>query len=269
MSGSSRANGSGLRARLDERRDDPALPGLADELFAAAEVIGAESQLMSALSDSGQPAPARQATARALFGTRLSGTAVEVLGDVVAQRWSAPAEMLESLEGIAAQAAFLAAEREGELDAVEDDLFRFAQTVSGSADLQLALTNPAMSSTQKSGLVGELLEGRASTHGLDVLVYSMGHLRGRRAEAVLEDLSELAAEQRGRSVAEVRVARGLERDQATRLAAALSRLNGRQVRLNIAIDPEVIGGISVRIGNEVIDGTVAHRIEQARRALVG
>ncbi len=269
MIGSSRANYTGLRARLDQRRDDPALSGLSAELFSAADLIGAEAQLRSALSDSGQPVAARQATVHALFGSRLSATAVEVLADVVGQRWSAPVEMLESLEGIAAQAAFLDADRAGSLDEVEDQLFGFAQAVSGSADLQMALTNPAVTSGQKAAMVRGLLEGRASTQALDVLAYSMGHLRGRRADAVLEDLSDLAAEQRGRSVAEVRVARPLDEDQATRLAAALSRLNGRDIRLNVAVDPEVIGGISVRIGNEVVDATVAHRIEQARRALAG
>lgn len=269
MIGSSRANYSGLRARLDQRRDDPALAGLSGELFAAGEVIGSDPQLRSALSDSGQPVAARQATVTALFGSRLSATAVDVLGDVVGQRWSAPFEMLESLEGIAAQSAFLAADREGALDAVEDDLFAFAQTVSGSADLQLALTNPALTAGQKSGLVRELLEGRSSGQSVEVLAYAMGHLRGRRADSVLEDLSELAAEQRGRSVAEVRVARPLDDEQTTRLRAALSRLHGRAIRLNVAIDPGVIGGIIVRIGNEVTDATVAHRLEQARRALVG
>ncbi|MGB7982249.1 MAG: F0F1 ATP synthase subunit delta [Candidatus Nanopelagicales bacterium] len=269
MSGSSRANYSGLRARLDQRRDDPALPGLSGELFAAADVIGADPHLPSALSDSGQPVAARQAMVAALFGSRLSATAVEVLADVVGQRWSAPVEIMESLEGIAAQAGFLVSDRDGTLDAVENDLFAFAQTVSGSADLQMALTNPALTSGQKSDLVRELLEGRALPQSVEVLAYAMGHLRGRRTDSVLEDLSEVAAEQRDRSVAQVRVARPLDEDQAARLGAALSRLQGRDIRLNVAIDPEMIGGISVRIGNELIDATVAHRIEQARRALVG
>ena len=269
MSASSRANDSGLRARLDQRRDDPALSGLSGELFAAADVIGADPQLRSALSDSGQPAVVRQATVAALFGSRLSATAVEVLDDVVAQRWSTPIDMVESIEATAAQAAFLVSDRAGQLDALEDELFQFSQAVSGSADLQMALTDPAAGAGQKAGLVRDLLEGRSSQQSIDVLTYSMGHLRGRRADSVLEDLSDLAAEQRGRSVAEVRVARPLDDDQITRLVVALSRLNGRDVRLNVAVDPEMIGGISVRIGNEVIDATMAHRIEQARRALVG
>ena len=85
----------------------------------------------------------------------------------------------------------------------------------------------------------------------------------------MDDLIDLAGEQRSRSIAEVRVARPIDPDQAVRLSAALSRIHGRDVRLNVAVDPAVIGGISVRIGSEVVDATVATRFEQARRALVG
>jgi F-type H+-transporting ATPase subunit delta len=97
----------------------------------------------------------------------------------------------------------------------------------------------------------------------------MAHLRGRRVDSVIDELITLAGEQRSRSIAEVRVARPLDPDQAERLQAALSRIHGRDVRLNVAVDPDVIGGISVRIGSEVVDATVATRFEQARRALVG
>ena len=75
--------------------------------------------------------------------------------------------------------------------------------------------------------------------------------------------------QRQRIVAEVRVAQPLDADQERRLAEALSALKGRRVRLNVAIDPAVLGGVLVTVGDEVIDGTVASRLEQARRTMLG
>lgn len=269
MSGTVRENAAGLRARLDARRGDPGLPALPGDLFAAADLIGGDALLRSSLSDSGQPVEARVGTVRAIFDERLSPAAVDVLADVVAQRWSDPTTMLEAVEGLGAQAAFLLAEGEGRLDAVDDQLFGFSRAVSESADLQMAMTDPSVGPAVKASLVETLLEGRAAPQTTQVLAYAMSHLRGRRAGAVIEDLMDLAAEQRGRSVAEVRVSRPLDDAQATRLAAVLSRLHGRQVRLNVAVDPDVIGGISVRLGSEVIDATVATRIEQARRALAG
>jgi F-type H+-transporting ATPase subunit delta len=269
MTGSVRETTAGLRARLDERRGDPGLSALPGDLFAAADLMGQDPLLRGALSDAGQPTGARVGMVRSLFGDRLSALAVEVLADVVAQRWAGPTSLVEAVEELAAQADFLVAEQAGSLDAVEDDLFTFAQALNGSADLQLALTDPSVGPAQKASLVSSLLTGRATPQSVEVLSYAMGHLRGRRADSVLEYLIDLAAEQRGRSVAEVVVARALEPDQSARLAAVLSRLNGREVRINVVVDPEVIGGIAVRIGEQVIDGTMATRIQQARRALVG
>jgi F-type H+-transporting ATPase subunit delta len=191
------------------------------------------------------------------------------VADAVSQRWSQPGDLSEAVEILATQSALMLAERRGTLEQVENQLFAFAQAVGGSADLQMALTDPAVGSQQKSALVTSLLAGRGSAESVEVLSYALSHLRGRRVDAVLDDLMDLAGDQRSRSVAEVRVAHPLDPDQASRLAAVLSRLNRRDVRLNVALDPEVIGGISVRIGNEVIDATVATRIEQARRALIG
>jgi len=269
MSGTLRETAAGLRARLDERRGAPGMPALPGDLFAAADLIADDVPLRAALSDAGQPSGARVGLVRTLFDGRVSTLAVDVLADVVAQRWPDPGAMVDALEGLGAQAAFLGAQESGSLDAVEDQLFAFHQAVSGSADLQMALTDPARPAVAKAALVDTLLEGRAEPQAGQVLSYAMSHLRGRRADAVVDGLMDLAAEQRDRSVAEVRVARPLDADQATRLAAALSRIHGRDVRLNVAVDPEVIGGISVRLGTEVIDATMATRIEQARRALVG
>lgn len=269
MIGSGREVAAGLRARLDERRGEASLPGLAGDLFAAADLIGSDTLLRGTLSDAGQPIATRQGTVQAVFAGHVSPLAVETLSDVAGQRWSDPTSMLEAVEQLGAQAAFLAAESAEQLDTVESELFTFSRTVSGSPDLQLALTDPAAPASAKAGLVGTLLAGRATEQTIQVLGYALGHLRGRRADSVLADLMDLAAEQRDRAVAEVRVARALEPEQATRLAAALSRLRGREVRLNIAVDPEVIGGVSVRIGSDVIDSTMATRIEQARRTLVG
>jgi F-type H+-transporting ATPase subunit delta len=95
-----------------------------------------------------------------------------------------------------------------------------------------------------------------------------GHLRGRRVDSVLETLGNLAAEQRNQVVAEVRSAVSLDANQTSRLSAALSKITGKNVRINVAIDPSVLGGISVTIGEDVIDGSIAARLESARRSLL-
>ena len=121
----------------------------------------------------------------------------------------------------------------------------------------------------KAAIVRDLLSDRATAATREVLESTVGRLHGQRLDAAIDTLCELAARQRERVVAEVRVAAPLSEEQSRRLAAALSSLKGRTVRLNVAVDPAVLGGVMVTIGDEVIDGTVASRLEQARRAVLG
>jgi F-type H+-transporting ATPase subunit delta len=174
-----------------------------------------------------------------------------------------------AIEQLADQAAFTVAEADGSLDSTEEELFRFGRALDSSPELQMALTDPAQSAAVKASIARELLQGRSTAATQAVLEYAVGHLHGRRIDSVVDDLCNLAAQQRERVVAEVRVAAPLDASQTQRLADALSRLKGRTVRLNVAVDPTVVGGVHVRIGDEVIDGTVASRMEQARRALLG
>ncbi len=268
MMGSSRESYASLRDGLDSRRTSGDLARLSQDLLAASDLLAGDTQLRTTLADAGQPVATRVGIVQRLFTDHVSPDAVAVIGDAASARWPSPHDLVEVLEGLGAQAAFMAAQDSGDLDALEDQLFEFRQAVSGSAPLQMALTNPAIDQASKSELVESLLGGRATPQARTVLAYSMSHLRGRRADSVIEDLIDLAAEQRGRAVAEVRVALPLSDEQEWRLAAALSRLQGREVRLNVALDPAVIGGISVKIGSQVMDATVATRLEQARRALV-
>lgn len=269
MLGSSRASLSEMSDWLDERRGAEGLDSLAGDLFAVADLLDRERTLRSALADSGQPADARAGLARSLLAGRVSALAVETVEQVARHRWSHDGDIVLALEALGAQAAFMTADARGDLDATEEEIFRFGRAVDASADLQMALTDPAISSARKAAIASDLLEGRSTGATQQVLGYAVGHLHGRRIDAVVDDLADAAARQRQRIVAEVRVAQPLTEEQERRLAEALTRLKGRRVRLNVAIDPDVLGGVHVTVGDEVIDGTVASRLEQARRAVLG
>jgi F-type H+-transporting ATPase subunit delta len=265
MIGTSRESFRALRNLLDGMRNDPGLPAMSGELAAASDLIGSDLGLRSFLADSGQPDAVRVGTVETLFGDRLGPSCVAVLVAAVRSRWSSPSDLVVALDGLSAQAGFLAAELAGTLPAVESELFGFSQVVAGSSDLQMRFTDPSLSPEGKAGLVHELLDGRADPITVAVLAHTLSHLRGARVDAAVSELIDLAAEQVGRSVAVVRVARELDGEQHTRLVAALTKLHGRPVRLNVDVDPAVIGGAEVRVGDSVLDGTVASRLEQARR----
>lgn len=268
MYGASRSSLSEVSDWLDEKRGAEGLDTLSADLFAVADLVGREKSLRSALSDSGQPVASRAELVRSLLGGRVSQLAVDAVVQVASHRWSSDEDFLAALESMGAQAAFMVADANGDLDATEEEIFRFGRAVDASPDLQMALTDPAVSASTKAAIVEDLLSGRTTDTTRGVLGFAVGHLHGRRIDSVVDALAEAAARQRQRIVAEVRVARPLDAEQERRLASALSALKGRQVRLNVAVDPSVLGGVHVTVGDEVIDGTVSARLEQARRAVL-
>jgi F-type H+-transporting ATPase subunit delta len=143
----------------------------------------------------------------------------------------------------------------------------FGRAVAGSSDLQMALTNPSLPATAKVGIVESLLAGKASDTARTLLTYRIGNLRGARIDTAVEELLAIAADQRQRLVAEVTSAVVLSDNQEGRLSAALSTITGRDINVNVIVDRTVLGGIQVRIGDDLIDGTVASRLEAASRAL--
>jgi len=267
MLGSSRESLVTVRASLDARRGDDGFASVSGDLLAVAGVLGDEKSLRQTLADSGQPAAMRTAIATSLFEGKIAVPSMAVLADIVAARWSSDADLVDAVEQLGAQAAFSVAETDGTLDRVEDELFTFSRAVDESPELQLALTDPSVTAASKGALVRDLVGGSAAPTTTALLAHAAGHLRGRRPAAAVEDLARLASEQRRQVLAEVRSAIALDTEQSTRLAAALTRLQGRQVRVNVIVDREVVGGIVVRVGDDVIDGSVSARLEQARRAL--
>ena len=268
MFGASREALSRQVVELDGRSSAVDFERLAEELYALARLLDAQPQLRVALADSGQPVAVREAIASEVLGSRLSPLALDVTRGLVAERWSNDADLVLAIEQLAAQAAFITAAADGSLDATEEELFRFSRAVAESAELQMALTDPAQGAATKAAIVGDLLAGRSTVATRTVLQHTVGHLHGMRIDAAIIQLGQLAARQRQRVIAEITVAAPLDAKQSQRLAAVLSKMVGRTVRLNVEVDPTVLGGVHVKIGDEVVDGTVATRLAQARRAVL-
>jgi F-type H+-transporting ATPase subunit delta len=249
---------------------DPASSGEVSEgLYAVAALLDREPSLRRALTDPASSPDARRGLAQALLGRQLGEAPLAVLSDLVAQRWSSPADLRAAVEVLAADAALRAAEHDGVLDDVEDELFRFARLLEREPALRAALTDPGLPDDRKSGLLRELLGERARPQTLRLVEIAVTRSRGRSVETALDELADLAAQRRQRFVAQVRVARPLDLRQEARLSTALERLYGRRVQLQVDIDPAVLGGISVRVGDEVLDGTVQRNLEAVRRKLAG
>jgi F-type H+-transporting ATPase subunit delta len=166
-----------------------------------------------------------------------------------------------------AGALFEVARAEGNLDEVEDELFRFARNLEGSDALRNALTDELVPADRRQAIVEDLLGGKASPTTTQLVSFVVGSGRGRDLPAIIGKLVERAAGEKQRAVAEVRSAIPLDDDQKHRLAAALANATGKQVEVKVIVDPSVLGGIVATVGDQVIDGTVRTRLDQLKSLL--
>lgn len=269
MHGASREALAAARERLDALTDSTSVDAgsLAGELAAVTALLHREVSLRRVLTDPAQSGEAKAELAKRLLGTQVSGTAADVVAGLVRSRWSQSRDLVDALEELANTADLTAAQKRGRLDNVEDELFRFGRIVSSNTELRAALTSRSATEAAKGELLRSLLGGRAERTTEQLVTRLVTAPRGRSLESGLEFLSRLAADRRDRMVAVVTSAVPLSDPQKQRLGAALTKVYGRPMHLNLDVDPEVVGGIRVQVGDEVINGSIADRLEDAGRRL--
>jgi F-type H+-transporting ATPase subunit delta len=271
MRGVSRASFADLTGRLSA--EDITTPTVAtrlgNELFEVVGLLDTEHGLRRALSDPGKPAEEKSAVASALLRGKITRRAEGLVVAAVEGHWATQGDMVDAIELLAVQALVLAAQADGGLDELEDGLFRFGRVVAGQPELRSALASTWLPDEQKRQLLGALLEGKTTAVTQRLIEQMVTHPRGRALPVALDLCAEVAARRREQLIAVVRTAVELSASQRRRLAAALARSYGHQVHLNVVLDPSVVGGISVQIGDELIDGTAASRLAEVRRKLAG
>ncbi|MFI6443051.1 F0F1 ATP synthase subunit delta [Kitasatospora sp. NPDC050543] len=271
MIGASREALAAGRQNLEALTDSTSVDAArtAEELAAVTVLLDREVSLRRVLTDPSRSGQDKAQLVASLLTGQVSGETVDLVSGLVRSRWSGGRDLVDACEELAAYAEIIAAEKAGALDDVEDELFRFGRIVSGSHELRAALTEPKAGKAAKAELITKLLGGRANPATVRLVISLVTNPRGRSLEQGLESYSKLAAARRGRVVALVTSSVPLSDSQRERLSGALGRLYGRAVHLNIDVDPEVVGGVRVQIGDEIIDGTVSSRLEGARQALEG
>lgn len=271
LQGASRESLAAARETLGTlvRSRDADLAGLGDDLFEITALLDREHALRRALTDPARSGDDRAGLARAVVGDRVGAAALDVFVWAVRARWSAARDLADALELLAAEAEVASAERAGRLDAVEDELFRAGRIVAGSPELRAALADRSAPLERRVALVEDLFGERTAPETGRLIRQAVAAPRGRTFDRILTDYGQVAADRRARLVATVTATVPLTEEQRSRLGAVLARIYGHQVHLNVEIDADVVGGIRVEIGDEVIDGTVLSRLDDARRRLAG
>jgi F-type H+-transporting ATPase subunit delta len=272
MQATSRESLASAVERLDEVVAGAAadqLRQLGDELFAVVGVLARERVLRRHLTDPGVPPEAREQLVRNLFGGKVGDAAVTALAGLARARWSTSSDLLEAAETLARRVVFLRAERDGVLEDVEDELFRFSRILSAQSRLAELLTDPTAPVDRRVELLDSLIAAKVAPVTRQLLEQTVREPRARSLDMVVAKLAELAAAMRSRSVALVVAAAPLTDEQERRLAQTLSTIFGRAVSVQVELDPELLGGLVIRVGDEVIDGSVAARLAKARQQLPG
>ncbi|MEU9831089.1 F0F1 ATP synthase subunit delta [Streptosporangium sp. NPDC048047] len=269
MRGLSRASLAEVEERFNAVAGSADLGSLADELFAVADLLDREHGLRRYLSDPSRDAAQKGQAVRVLLQGKVGAAALETIAAAASARWTRPGDLADALERLGVIAAAAEAEAQGRLDDVEDELFRFGRVVASNRDLHQALANPNVPVEGKRELLQGLIGAKVSPSTLRLVGQVVAHPRGRSLDGGLEEFGSLVAAQRQRLVAVVRSAVVLSEEQKQRLARWLRTTYGHDVQLNVEVDPRVLGGFSVQIGDDLIDTTVAGRIEEVRRRLAG
>jgi F-type H+-transporting ATPase subunit delta len=268
--GNSRQSISALRERLSS-----GLSGLGtsqcqsfgDELFAVYSALASTGGLRRALTDPSRDHEAKALLVSNILTGKVSQGVVEVVAAASALRWSAPADIVRAIEQLAVESYATAANHDGQLDQLEEELFAFGKLLIVHNELRQVLNSSEHAASGKVALLQSVLSGKVNSFTLALLAQLLTGLHRRSIENALAGYTDAIAARRNRLRATAKSAVALSDAQKSKLADALSAKLGQPVHVNVEIDPSVIGGLSIRFGHELIDGSVKNRLEEAARAL--
>ena len=243
---------------------------LAGELFALVDVLDHNGTLRRAVTDSSRDAAARQGIVNSVFDGKISSQAMAVLTNAVAQRWSEDSDLSDALERAAVLAVIASAQSRGGVDALDEvlnELLTFVRTVDSNAQAQEALSDHQASKEAKKKLAVALGGPATTAEGVLLLERIGSNPRGLHAARAADEFAEIIVKRQNRYIARVTSAINLSQAQLERLGRALNAVYGRELKLDVSVDPAVLGGLRVQVGDEVIDGTVETRMSDLSRSI--
>jgi F-type H+-transporting ATPase subunit delta len=237
------------------------------ELFAVVETLDGQRTLRTALADASVSGERRSELAGNLFDGKVSEITAKIVKSAVSDSWSKPSDLLNSLVELGREALLRAAADQDQLDTVEDELFRLGRIVAANPQLEQAMSDLGKPVQAKRELLGRLLYGKVTAVTEALAIQAVSRLRRLAPADALDELAGLAASVRDRAVAHVRSAAPLSDRQLEKLTATLTRTYGKPVTVHIEVDTELLSGLVVRVGDEVIDGSGAGRLAALRKTL--
>lgn len=271
MHAASREALDALRSDLDARirgADNPvaAAAGAGAELFDVVELLDSDRALRVAVADASATPERRSGILRELLAGKVSDLTAGIVGEATARQWSSARDLRSGLVELGRRALLRAAEAEGRLDVVEDELFRLGHLLANEPQLEQLLADKTATPEAKRGLLASVLYGKVTPVTEALALQAVGRPERRPADDI-DSLSGLAASLRNRTVARVTSATALSEEQERTLADKLGGIYGADMSIHTDIDESILGGLVIRVGDEVIDGSLSTKLEKLRVGL--
>ncbi|MFM7889217.1 MAG: F0F1 ATP synthase subunit delta [Actinomycetota bacterium] len=268
--GASRESRSQARILLDNiLKNSGDIVAFSNEIFSLVKALDSSAALRRGLTDPARAKEDKSALVKNLLKNKFSNEAIKLLEDLAKMRWSSPTDFTNVLEQLAIETETSAANLAGELDRLEEEIFVLSRIIASNSQLRQSLSSTMFSVESKQSLITSLIKGKVSESTLRLLNHIASGLRGRNIESTMSYYQSAIAARRERLVAFVRVAAPISVTQRQELEILLAKKIGQPVRVNLEIDKTILGGVSIRFGDELIDATIASRIADAGRALAG
>ena len=270
LGGNSRQSLASLRDTLDEKLNGLSAAdctAMSEDLFTVLTALNSSVGLRRAFTDPSRDAQSKAVLVQNLFGNTLSRSVLFIMVEAVSLRWSSPVDVASAVEQLAIEAEATAANAEDSLDRVQDELFIFGRTLAEHQELRQILGDRLGSIAGKSEIISSLLGNKAAPSTVRLLTQLVNGLAGRSIDSVQEIYIDAVAARRNRLNVLVRTRSALSAAQVEKLTRIMTEQVGQPVHLNFDIDPSVIGGVSIRFADEIVDGTISTRLADAGRAL--
>ena len=266
MASSTRQAMAAAKDALEAHLADASLK-FAEELFTIGAAVSSSTHLRSILSDPSGEEKAKAGALQAVFGKNLSSTAVGFAGKLSGMRWSKGSDLAAAFSKLAVTSVAAMVSKSAKLSDLEQEVFALRQVIDSDRELQQALSSRQASVDSKLALIDRITKATFSNEAQLLAHYAVVDSTNSKVSQVLEGYSKQLAEYAKRLVATVTVAAPLSATQLKKLEELLAKNYGTQLNLNVEIDPSIVGGVKVTVSGEIIDGSVASRLNQAKLQL--
>lgn len=237
------------------------------EIFEVVEAIEGDRPLRVALANNAAPSEQRVALADEVFSKHLAASALTVVKRAVELSWSNPRDLRVGLVAAARRIILRGAENNNQLERVEQELFALSRVLHREGELSMLLSDRRVEVSKRRSLLARLLEGKNVTMFSEALaLQAVGRIEKDPASDLVA-LAEQAAELRGYRIARVVSAGDLTSEQSAVLAEKLHSIYDHRMSIHNEVDANILGGVRIHVGNEVIDGSTKAKLERMRTAL--